>query len=306
MSYDILSEYDDWVQEHMSILKSNEIRENTLLSYQNSFEKFRDFLTIQDIKSLSSLRVIHISRYIEYLKANYAISSVNTHYNILKTLFRYITENIEYEKDYIKLFSTIKIRVNNNLHEDKFLSKESIKRIEEYLKSLDKSSIKSAQMSLIFKFGYYFGLRISETIAIKSSDIKDDEKDSTRYKITTKNIKKRDHSKKYFFIKKEIIDQELSTLSEHEYIFFSSKLKDKHITRRAGHQIMKRLYRYAHVDSSGTHILRHTCAKSLVDKNIHLATIQAHLGHSNIQTTMIYAKSDDDSKRAAVDAIIAK
>jgi integrase len=40
------------------------------------------------------------------------------------------------------------------------------------------------------------------------------------------------------------------------------------------------------------HVLRHTSATLLINQNVHMKTISARLGHSNIQTTMdIYGHS---------------
>jgi len=43
-----------------------------------------------------------------------------------------------------------------------------------------------------------------------------------------------------------------------------------------------------------------TFAKNLVSKNINLSTIKDLLGHENISTTMIYAKSDESNKIGAI------
>jgi len=43
-----------------------------------------------------------------------------------------------------------------------------------------------------------------------------------------------------------------------------------------------------------------TFAKSLVAKNVNLSTIKDLLGHENISTTMIYAKSNESNKISAV------
>ena len=47
-------------------------------------------------------------------------------------------------------------------------------------------------------------------------------------------------------------------------------------------------------------MLRHSFGKHLVQKNINLSTIKALMGHENIQTTMIYARSDEESMIKAV------
>ncbi len=47
-------------------------------------------------------------------------------------------------------------------------------------------------------------------------------------------------------------------------------------------------------------MLRHSFGKQMVRKNINLSTIKDLMGHENIQTTMIYARSDEGSMIRAV------
>ena len=54
------------------------------------------------------------------------------------------------------------------------------------------------------------------------------------------------------------------------------------------------------IQKRGVHMLRHSFGKHLVQKNINLSTIKALMGHENIQTTMIYARSDEESMIRAV------
>jgi len=50
----------------------------------------------------------------------------------------------------------------------------------------------------------------------------------------------------------------------------------------------------------GVHMLRHSFGKYLVQQNVNLSTIKELMGHENIQTTMIYARSDEESMIRAV------
>ncbi|WP_373202871.1 tyrosine-type recombinase/integrase [Mycobacterium marinum] len=52
------------------------------------------------------------------------------------------------------------------------------------------------------------------------------------------------------------------------------------------------------------HDLRHTCASWMIQRGIHPAVVQAHLGHESVQTTMgVYGHLDRSSHLAAADAI---
>lgn len=56
-------------------------------------------------------------------------------------------------------------------------------------------------------------------------------------------------------------------------------------------------------DNIGVHTLRHTFASHLVMKGVDLATIKRLLGHSDIETTMIYSHLTDDHVDKAVDKL---
>lgn len=51
------------------------------------------------------------------------------------------------------------------------------------------------------------------------------------------------------------------------------------------------------------HIARHTHATMMLTLGVDLYTVSKLLGHTNIQTTQIYAKLVDESKKKAIDLI---
>ena len=53
----------------------------------------------------------------------------------------------------------------------------------------------------------------------------------------------------------------------------------------------------------GIHTARHTFATLLLTKDANINTIKELMGHSDIKTTMIYAKVIDKTKQKAVDLL---
>jgi len=75
----------------------------------------------------------------------------------------------------------------------------------------------------------------------------------------------------------------------------------KRVMHRAElYSTLNKLYKKLYIKKRGVHILRHTFGKRMVKKNVNLATIKELMGHENIQTTMIYARSDE---RGMIEAI---
>ena len=54
------------------------------------------------------------------------------------------------------------------------------------------------------------------------------------------------------------------------------------------------------------HDLRHSCATLLVQNKVPIKDIQIWLGHSNIQTTMIYLHMDNTDKEVSANVLIDK
>ena len=54
------------------------------------------------------------------------------------------------------------------------------------------------------------------------------------------------------------------------------------------------------------HDLRHSCATLLIQNKVPIKDIQIWLGHSNIQTTMIYTHMDESNKKISAQVLIDK
>ena len=54
------------------------------------------------------------------------------------------------------------------------------------------------------------------------------------------------------------------------------------------------------------HDLRHSCATLLIQNKVPVKDIQIWLGHSNIQTTMIYTHLDETNKEVSAQVLMAK
>ena len=116
-----------------------------------------------------------------------------------------------------------------------------------------------------------------------------------RLLITGKGNKQR-----YEYILKSKIQNELNFLKQHSKILIAITKKNKAMSRVGLYNVISNKLKKANIDKKGVHILRHTFAKNLVAKNVNLSTIKELLGHENISTTMIYAKSNEENKIGAI------
>jgi len=155
---------------------------------------------------------------------------------------------------------------------------------------LSKEEIKSMVLAtnnlthrLIIQIGYSSGLRLSEIINLKWSDI-----DFNRNSI---HIKKGKGKKDRIVMLSEIVRESLQNLVEDKqgHVFVTSR-RSKY-TPRAIQKIIENTAKKAGIKKKiSPHTLRHSFATHLLERGTDIRYIRDLLGHSDIGTTSIYTK----------------
>lgn len=94
----------------------------------------------------------------------------------------------------------------------------------------------------------------------------------------------------------------LATRSDDDPALFLSSRRQR-ISNRSLNAILDRHARPAGLDQITVHGLRHTFATALMRQSKDLRVVQRALGHSRIETTVIYAHLEDDEMYGAIDAL---
>ncbi len=76
--------------------------------------------------------------------------------------------------------------------------------------------------------------------------------------------------------------------------------KGTRLSKTQFHKLIKRICENADLQDVSAHTLRHTFATVLCDRGVNLPTVKTLLGHSDIQSTMIYVHSTQEALREAV------
>ena len=162
------------------------------------------------------------------------------------------------------------------------LGKQEIRTIIECITTLKHKAI----ISLL----YGSGLRIGELLNLKKVDI-----DSERMVVHIRGGKgKKDRYTVLSQYVLEILRKYYKTYEPKEYLFEGQK-GGKYSNVSAG-QVFKRTLKKAKVGKHATlHTLRHSFATHLLEDGIGVTHIQKLLGHSNINTTMIYTQIAQDA-----------
>ena len=156
------------------------------------------------------------------------------------------------------------------------LSKEEIMRIFRHIKN-----IKHKAMLMLT---YSAGLRVSDVVSLKISDI-----DSKRGVITIHSGKgKKDRVSLLSSKALDVLKEYYKTYRPQEWLFPGSE-EGKHITARSIQTVFERACREAKLIKKPTmHWLRHSFATHLLESGVDLRYIQELLGHTSSKTTEIY------------------
>jgi len=131
---------------------------------------------------------------------------------------------------------------------------------------------------------YSAGLRVSEVIGLKVTDI-----DSKRMMIRVQQGKGR---RDRYTILSERLLKELriywKMYQPAQWLFFGTK-KSRPLTDRSAQAVYNNAKEKAGIiKGKGIHTLRHCFATHLMESGVNIRTIQTLMGHTSIQTTMIY------------------
>lgn len=150
---------------------------------------------------------------------------------------------------------------------------------------------KTPRDKAILEFFYSTGCRVSELIALKKSDID--------WQAATVHLfgKGKKHRTSFLNAKAEVALREylMGRDDQSDDLFVSSRKPHGKLTKAAVEKIIRELAERSKVQKNVTpHMLRHTCATQAVNAGMPIEDVSKLLGHSSVNTTMIYAKASKE------------
>ncbi|MBA4277499.1 site-specific tyrosine recombinase XerD [Flavobacterium sp.] len=170
----------------------------------------------------------------------------------------------------------------------------SVEEIDALISAIDLSSNEGERNRAMLETLYGCGLRVSELVSLKISDLFFEE---GFIKITGKGNKQRfvpigNLTKKYILIYKDTIRTHLNIKKGHEDTLFLNR-RGNQLTRAMLFTIIKNLAIQINLNKNiSPHTLRHSFATHLLENGADLRSIQLMLGHESITTTEIYVHLD--------------
>ena len=285
--------------------------DNTIKSYRDTFTIFlrycNDVLRIKPEKlCFSKLNRKMIEEFLIWLEdtKNYSISTRNQRLAALHAFFRYL--QIE-APEYMELCNSI-LSISSKKTPMVEMNYLSIAAIKELLTTPDISYKEGRRDLAILSLLYDSGARVQELADVLVGDIRI--KGSATIRLTGKGNKTRIipiMPQTINILKAYINDYGLFNESKVSTPLFFNKRQEK-LTRAGISYILNKYIEIARKkcpdlfpNKVSPHIFRHSKAMHLLESGVNLIYIRDFLGHSSVTTTEIYAKSNPEVKRKAIE-----
>ena len=254
-------------EEYIDKLQVLRYSENTVKTYVAMFEEFINYYVESDLLSINANDIKNYLKYLVERKVsksyqNQAINAIKFYYEIVLCL-----PNCYYHIDRPRKEKKLPIVLSTD-------------EIQNMFKTITNIKHKAILMTI-----YSAGLRVSELLELKISDIQ-----SNRKLIFVRNSKGNKDRVTLLGDKTLVILREYYKIYKpKEYLF--EGVKGGKYSKTSIQKILKKAVFKAKISKRVTiHTLRHSFATHLLEKGVNLRYIQSLLGHSNPKTTEIYTR----------------
>ena len=290
-----MSEASVYKEYHMYLKLEKSLSENSVMAYERDLKKLRDYCTMRGIDPLQASFDDLQAFVFDSFKQ---ITNARTQSRILSgvhSFYRFLVYTHKIEADPSELLEMPKL----NQYLPEVLTVEEINAL---VDAIDVSTAEGQRNRAIIEMLYGSGLRVSELVNLKLSDMY---LDDGFMRVLGKGSKQRlvpisDESKKQFLLWMEcrrasVIEQD----GQGDYAFLNRR--GHQLTRVMIFTIIKRLCATAGIQKNiSPHTLRHSFATHLLQNGADLRVIQQLLGHEDITTTEIYTHLEVSDLREAI------
>ena len=300
----------------MALPKERKCSENTIRSYKKSLELLLDFAKEKTGKPFINLTFDDIDRnifaaFLDYLETerNCSVSTRNQRFHCIRSFYRYAAQEDISNTCYFNEINKVK---KAKLHRTliKHMSETAIQAI---LTQPDTATYIGKRDAFIMLFLYRTGIRVQELVDIRLKDIRLG--NNPALTVCGKGSKIRSvplradtvkHLKNYI----EAFHPKGSMYSD-DHLFFTVRGGDRKRMTEDNVRLLVRKYGLSARENClevpenvHPHLFRHSLAMSLYQNGVDLSLISQWLGHSCVETTLIYAHADTEIKRQAIEKAI--
>lgn len=256
---------------------------HTISAYKKDLEQFFQYLqTHYQVSSPKEVEHTFVRSWMAYLMENgISAKAINRKLSSLRSFFTYLIKQGLLDKN--PLSKIIAPKIPKRL--PSFIPKNSIDELFENIHF--SNDFKGKRDQLIFDVFYSTGIRLSELVNIKKSDIDTSNK---TIKVLGKRNKERIIPVSEALLSKineflKFTDANIKTAEN--YLFLTEK--GKKIYPRLVYTIVNTyLSRVATIKQKSPHVLRHTFATHMLENGADINAIKEILGHSSLSATQVY------------------
>ncbi len=283
---------------------------NTIYSYRDTFKLLLKYcqevkgIAIERIK-IDSLNAELIKDFLNWIEneRKCSISTRNQRLASIHSFFRYIQGE---EPAGIHHFQQV-ISIPMKKTEQKVLEHLSPGAMKLILEQPDKSSPKGRRDLTLLSVLYDTGARVQELVDIKVNDVTLDP--PPVISLTGKGNKVRRvplMKNTVALLQQYLLENDLNKQWKNQYPLFKNNQHNK-LTKEGIAYILDKYVKMASAKSQivpkrlSPHVLRHSKAMHLLQAGVNLIYIRDFLGHVDLKTTEIYARTDTETKRKAIE-----
>lgn len=284
--------WDIYIQEYENYLKlERSLSPNSVEAYVRDVSKLKQFLELtgSEITPLQ-ISMVELQNFIEYInELGMSAFSQARIISGLKSFYKFLLYEGELDADPTELLEAPKLgrKLPDTL---------SVEEIDQILSAIDHSTPEGMRNRAMLETLYSSGLRVSELIGLKMSNV---HADVGFLRIFGKGSKERlvpigREALKYIKIYMDEVRVHLDIKHGHEGFLFLNR-NGKQLSRQMIFIVIKNLVEKAGIKKTiSPHTFRHSFATHLIEGGADLRAVQEMLGHESITTTEIYTHLDRD------------
>lgn len=255
---------------------------NTEISYERDLNKMADYLAKEGISDLAAATETDLSKYVGYLRQNhFAASTISRSVASIRAFYQFLFKMHQIAKDPSEGLKPPKV-------EKKTPEVLAVDEVDLLLRQPSVSSAKGMRDKAMLELLYATGMRVSELIGLKVSDINlnlgyVDCSDGAKERIIPFGNVCREALKNYL----ELGRSDFMRKGETEILF--PNCSGKAMSRQGFWKVLKGYASAAGITTDITpHTLRHSFAAHMLENGADIKSLQEMLGHSDISTTQMY------------------
>ena len=259
---------------------------NTKVVLERFYNYIADEYADNQHLAITDLSKYFLNNYLNHLTQDgISKNTQKLHLTIIKGFLTFIADS-ELEKYGSLKLNLSGIKIKTEQKEKQGFTQSEQKTLLNYVSLLEnKNSYLAQRNSLLIKVLLYTGARISELVNIKWQDIVEHYDENHGY-IYVVLLRGKGNKERYTYLMHDEVKNNLDYLNQHKisdspYLFVSTH--GNQCNRISLFEVVRKLLYKAGIQKSGLHIFRHTFARSLVNKDVNLATIKDLLGHPVVE-----------------------